>query len=80
MSLADELEVENQVDHANRCRVCHWLTQVSDTDIKSYEQWIRSGKSKTRLYRACTRIDPPVPGAYSTFSRHVRECVDVSSG
>ena len=80
MSLADELEAENQVDQVTRCKICHWLTQVSEKDIQSYDQWLRAGRDKSKLYRACTRIEPPVPGAYSTFSRHIRECADVPAG
>jgi hypothetical protein len=79
MSLADELEAENQAHVKNRCRICHWLTEVSDADSTAYRQWVAADKSKSILYRACTRIDPPVPGAYSTFSRHVRECVNVAA-
>ena len=80
MSLADELETENQIGQINHCKICHWLTQVAEGDAQSYRQWIAAGKDKSKLYRACTRIDPPVPGAYSTFSRHVRECADVPAG
>lgn len=80
MSLADELEVENQVYQFNHCKVCHWLSQVPDKDVESYRQWIRAGKDKAKLFRACTRIEPPVPAAYSTFARHIRECVDVPTG
>ena len=80
MSLADELEAENEAFQVNRCKVCHWLTQVSDTDAQALRKWVQAGGEKSKLYRACTRIDPPVPGAYSTFSRHLRECVDVSAG
>lgn len=80
MSLADELETENQAHLETRCRVCHWLNEVSATDIEAYRQWIEAGRSKSILYRACSRIDPPLPGAYSTFSRHIRECIDVPTG
>lgn len=74
MALADELEIENQVYSANRCKVCQWVDSLSDDDSQSYRDWIESGRDTAKLFRAATRIDPPVPSAYSTFSRHVREC------
>lgn len=74
MALADELEIENQIIRANRCKVCQWVASLGEDDAGSYTAWIASGRDLAKLYRAATRIDPPVPCAYSTFSRHVREC------
>ena len=74
MALADELEAENQVYSVNRCKVCQWFTTLTDKDAASYREWLDRGGNLSKLYRAATRIDPPVPSAYSTFSRHVREC------
>ena len=74
MALADELEVEKQFYSTNRCKVCQWVDNLSDKDAAAYQDWIDSGQDLAKLFRAATRIDPPVPSAYSTFSRHVREC------
>jgi hypothetical protein len=74
VALADELEIEKQVYSAIRCKVCQWVDSLGDEDAASYREWIESGNDLAKLYRACSRIDPPVPSAYSTFSRHVREC------
>ena len=74
MALADELEVERQADSVNRCKVCRWVDGLADKDADAYHDWIQSGGDLAKLFRAAVRIDPPVPSAYSTFSRHVREC------
>lgn len=74
VTLADELEMEKQAYSVNRCKVCQWVDSLSDEDGDSYRAWIESGQDLSKLYRAAARIDPPVPCAYSTFSRHVREC------
>lgn len=74
MALADELEIEKQVYTANRCKVCQWVENLGDEDAGSFHAWLETGGDMAKLYRAATRIDPPVPSAYSTFSRHIREC------
>lgn len=74
MALADELETEKNAYLTNRCKVCQWFDELSDDDAISYREWIESGNDIAKLYRAAGRIDPPVPSAYSTFSRHIREC------
>lgn len=73
MALADELEIEKKFS-VNHCKVCQWVEQMPEKDALAYRDWIESGGDVAKLYRACTRIEPPVPSAYSTFSRHVREC------
>lgn len=74
VALADELEIESQIVHVNRCKVCHWVSRLGEDDARSYAAWIANGRDLAKLYRAAARIDPPVPCAYSTFARHVREC------
>lgn len=74
MALADELEAERQASSAARCKVCQWVDNLAADDVESYRAWIDSGQDLSKLFRAAARIDPPVPCAYSTFSRHVREC------
>ena len=74
MTLADELDAERKADSVNRCKVCLWFDNLNDADATAYHNWIANGGDMAKLYRASTRLTPPVPGAYSTFSRHVREC------
>lgn len=74
MALADELEVESKVYSVNRCKVCQWVDKLDAKDAAAYNEWLERGGDLAKLYRAAARIDPPVPSAYSTFSRHIREC------
>jgi hypothetical protein len=74
VALADELEAERKAYTASRCKVCQWVSELAKKDVSAYQDWIDSGGDLAKLYRACSRIEPPVPSAYSTFSRHVREC------
>lgn len=74
MTLAEELENEKQGGLVNRCKVCQWMSGLDESDLQAYREWLDSYGDMAKLYRAATRIDPPVPGAYSTFSRHIREC------
>ena len=74
MALADELEIEKSVSTGARCKVCQWTDNLDPQDAAALADWIESRGDLAKLYRAAARIDPPVPCAYSTFSRHVREC------
>lgn len=74
MALADELEIEKTVYNVNRCKVCQWVDGLGDEDAASYREWLERGGDLSKLYRAASRIDPPLLSAYSTFSRHIREC------
>lgn len=74
MALSDELQKEAEFAKHNRCRVCRWFSELSDEDARAFAAWLDAGGDKSKLYRAASRTDSPIPAAYSTFSRHLREC------
>ena len=80
MTLAEELDAEEAAAQTIVCKVCRWEDQLSEDDARVYKKWLSSNGEKSKLFRACGRINPPVPSAYSTFVRHLRDCSDVSSG
>ncbi len=72
MSLSDEIAAEEVVPD-RLCKVCRWVAGLDEEDCLAFNEYADRG-DKTKLHRACSRLHPPLTAAYSTFSRHMREC------
>lgn len=74
MSALDD-EIAKELVPNKVCGVCKWYDKLPEDIQASFQQLLTNRIDLSKIHRACTRIDPPLPLAYQALTRHVRECL-----
>lgn len=74
MSFLDDLKFEETNQAMNATSV--WLDGQDEGTRDTFMSWLRSGRSRAALFRACRKNGLETISAVSTFREHCREILE----